>query len=99
MLLLFLLAPFFAWRAFRLRTRLGKQKGWDRAKLRAVGLAFGDFFDENPDYQEIFVHDRAEFRGREQRNEASSNITQNLGGCVLSAHAHNSATGMACRAA
>ncbi len=33
------------------------------AKLRAACLAYGRFFDQNPDYLEVFVQDRAEFRG------------------------------------
>jgi AcrR family transcriptional regulator len=33
------------------------------AKLRAVGRAYADFFDAHPDYLEIFVQERAEFRG------------------------------------
>ena len=33
------------------------------AKLRAACLAYGEFFDQNPDYLEVFVQDRAEFRG------------------------------------
>jgi len=32
-------------------------------KLRAACLAYGRFFDEHPDYLEVFVQDRAEFRG------------------------------------
>jgi AcrR family transcriptional regulator len=34
------------------------------AKLRASCRAYAEFFVENPDYLEIFVLDRAEFRGR-----------------------------------
>ncbi len=33
------------------------------AKLRAACLAYGRFFDRNPEYLEVFVQDRAEFRG------------------------------------
>lgn len=33
------------------------------AKLRATCLAYGRFFEQNPDYLEMFVQDRAEFRG------------------------------------
>jgi len=33
------------------------------AKIRAAGRAYGDFFDANPEYLEVFVQDRAEFRG------------------------------------
>ncbi|MDY0166986.1 MAG: TetR/AcrR family transcriptional regulator [Thermoguttaceae bacterium] len=33
------------------------------AKLRAACLAYGRFFEQNPDYLEVFVQDRAEFRG------------------------------------
>ncbi len=33
------------------------------AKLRAACLAYGRFFDEHPEYLEVFVQDRAEFRG------------------------------------
>jgi AcrR family transcriptional regulator len=32
-------------------------------KLRAACRAYGEFFQENPEYLEIFVLDRAEFRG------------------------------------
>ncbi len=32
-------------------------------KLRAACLAYGRFFDEHPEYLEVFVQDRAEFRG------------------------------------
>ncbi len=34
-----------------------------RAKLRAAGLAHAGFLDADPQYLEIFVQDRAEFRG------------------------------------
>jgi len=33
------------------------------AKLRAAALAYGRFFDQNPECLELFVQDRAEFRG------------------------------------
>lgn len=33
-------------------------------KLRATCHAYGDFFEQNPEYLEIFVLDRAEFRGK-----------------------------------
>ncbi len=33
------------------------------AKLRAACLAYGRFFDRHPEYLEVFVQDRAEFRG------------------------------------
>lgn len=33
-------------------------------KLRAAGLAYAEFFEDNPRYLEIFVQDRAEFRGK-----------------------------------
>ena len=33
------------------------------ARLRAVGRAYAEFFDANPQYLEIFVQERAEFRG------------------------------------
>ncbi len=33
------------------------------AKLRAACGAYGQFFDEHPEYLEVFVQDRAEFRG------------------------------------
>jgi len=33
------------------------------AKLRAATRAYGEFFDDNPAYLEVFVQDRAEFRG------------------------------------
>ncbi len=33
------------------------------AKLRAACFAYGRFFDRNPEYLEVFVQDRAEFRG------------------------------------
>jgi AcrR family transcriptional regulator len=33
------------------------------AKLRAACLAYGRFFDQHPEYLEVFVQDRAEFRG------------------------------------
>lgn len=33
------------------------------AKLRAACRAYGVFFDQRPDYLEVFVQDRAEFRG------------------------------------
>jgi AcrR family transcriptional regulator len=32
-------------------------------KLRAVSRAYGDFFEANPHYLEMFVQERAEFRG------------------------------------
>ncbi len=32
-------------------------------KLRAACLAYGRIFDQHPDYLEVFVQDRAEFRG------------------------------------
>ena len=43
-------------------------------QLMAACVAYGRFFEENPDYLEIFVLDRAEFRGkapeaRQQRHE------------------------------
>lgn len=34
------------------------------SKLRAAGLAYAEFFESNPRYLEIFVQDRAEFRGK-----------------------------------
>ena len=37
-LLLALLAPFFAWRTYRLRRKLSARKGWDRAQLRRLGF-------------------------------------------------------------
>lgn len=33
-------------------------------KLRAASLAYAEFFESNPRYLEIFVQDRAEFRGK-----------------------------------
>ncbi len=44
---------------------LAAMKGIDGAlpRLRTVGRAYADFFDSNPQYLEIFVQDRAEFRG------------------------------------
>ena len=33
------------------------------AKLRAAAITYGRFFDEHPDYLELFIQDRAEFRG------------------------------------
>jgi AcrR family transcriptional regulator len=40
-------------------------------QLMAASVAYGEFFEENSDYLEIFVLDRAEFRGRapERRQE------------------------------
>jgi AcrR family transcriptional regulator len=43
-------------------------------QLLAACIAYGEFFEDNPDYLEIFVLDRAEFRGqaperRQQRHE------------------------------
>ncbi len=32
-------------------------------RLKAIGGAYCGFFDDNPDYLELFVQDRAEFRG------------------------------------
>lgn len=37
LLLLGLLAPFFAWRTWRTRTELSAQRDWTRARLRALG--------------------------------------------------------------
>lgn len=44
---------------------LEAMKGVDGAlaQLRAVGRAYAEFFRANPDYLEIFVQERAEFRG------------------------------------
>jgi len=44
---------------------LAAMEGIDGAlpRLRTVGRAYADFFDSNPQYLEIFVQDRAEFRG------------------------------------
>ncbi len=33
------------------------------AKIRAVAVAYAEFFESNPQYLEMFVQDRAEFRG------------------------------------
>jgi AcrR family transcriptional regulator len=41
-----------------------RTNGGALSKLRASCRAYAEFFDENPDYLEIFVLDRAEFRGR-----------------------------------
>jgi AcrR family transcriptional regulator len=35
-----------------------------REKLRASGLAYASFFQSNPQYLEVIVQDRAEFRGK-----------------------------------
>ena len=32
-------------------------------KLRAAGLAYAGFFEDHPEFIEVFVQDRAEFRG------------------------------------
>jgi len=50
----------------RLRDRIlqAEQRGTGAlGKLRAASIAYGEFFDEHPDYLEVFVQDRAEFRG------------------------------------
>lgn len=50
----------------RLRTTLvaaEREASGAVAKLRAACLAYARFFDQNPDYLEVFVQDRAEFRG------------------------------------
>jgi hypothetical protein len=38
LVLLALLAPFFAWRTWRTRNALRESKGWDRSRLRQLGL-------------------------------------------------------------
>lgn len=55
---------------YEVLTRLEKQllgalagKQGALGKLRAVSLAYAEFFDANPKYLEIFVQERAEFRG------------------------------------
>ena len=47
------------------RQLVAAMKGIDSPlqKLRATGLAYARFFEENPKYLEVFVQDRAEFRG------------------------------------
>ena len=50
----------------RLEARLlGAMEGVDGSleKLRTVALAYAEFFDSSPQYLEMFVQDRAEFRG------------------------------------
>ncbi len=47
-------------------------------QLTAASVAYGEFFQENPDDLEIFVLDRAEFRGRapEQRQQRHEKMIQ-----------------------
>ena len=55
---------------YRVLERLGRHlsdavEGIDSplAALRAAGMAYAEFFERNPSYLEIFVQNRAEFRG------------------------------------
>lgn len=47
-------------------------------QLMAASVAYGEFFEQNPDYLEIFVLDRAEFRGcaPEQRQQLHEEMIQ-----------------------
>jgi AcrR family transcriptional regulator len=47
-------------------------------QLTAASVAYGEFFEQTPDYLEIFVLDRAEFRGRapEQRQQRHEEMIQ-----------------------
>jgi AcrR family transcriptional regulator len=47
-------------------------------QLRAACVAYGQFFEDNADYLEIFVLDRAEFRGRapQQRQQRHEEMIQ-----------------------
>ena len=54
------------------------------ARLRAVSGAYGEFFESNPQYLEIFVQERAEFRGSapESHIEYHNKLIDRLAGIV-----------------
>jgi len=51
------------------------------AKLRAAALAYAEFFETNPQYLEVFIQDRAEFRGTgpESHREHYEKMVRNMG--------------------
>jgi AcrR family transcriptional regulator len=53
---------------------LASMEGIDRPleKLRAAGLAYAGFFERNPQFLEVFVQDRAEFRGSVPKSHRDS---------------------------
>lgn len=53
-------------------------------KLRAVGRAYAEFFEAHPEHLEIFVQERAEFRGSapESHLEYHEKLIQRFGGIV-----------------
>ena len=54
------------------------------ARLRAVSGAYGEFFESNPQYLEIFVQERAEFRGSapESHIEYQKNLIDSFSGVI-----------------
>ena len=51
------------------------------AKLRAAALAYAKFFETNPQYLEVFIQDRAEFRGTgpESHREHHEKMVRKMG--------------------
>jgi len=54
------------------------------AKLRAAALAYAEFFQANPQYLEVFIQDRAEFRGTgpESHREHHEKMVRSMGEIV-----------------